>query len=438
MHNHHGVSEATYIKSGQQRRKDKGHSKKVQRIVSSIVVLLCVAFLVMGGINLVSANSNAYVLLVDGREIATMVSKSEAEEAINTCLAEKSAQFLDEYSYDVTYTNNVTVEQISAVGAVYSSISEAVAALSDDLDLIAKATAILIDNKDTIFVANENAALEAIRLAKEHYGNVKEDEQVLRVYTSEQIAVTDVTVDCENVLTAEQAANMLIYGQLSRTDAPQPLITVNVEREIKEQTILPYQTVRVENSEVARGNETVVAAGVDGVQEVSLLVTEVNGVVTSSEQVGSVVIQNAVDEVVEYGTMIIISSRGQNGAGEFGWPLAEGTGTITSRFGWRSLGWHTGLDVADPVGTLIYASESGTVVFADSMSGYGLLIEIDHGNGVTTRYGHCDQMLVEVGDYVERGLSIATIGMTGRTSGPHVHFEIRLDDTPVDPLIYLE
>lgn len=440
MQNQHGVSEATYIKkSGDHRRKNKDHhSKKVQRIVSSVVVLICVAFLVMGGINLVSATSNAYVLTVDGEPIATMVSESEAREAIDDCLAEQSALFMDEYAYDVTYTNDVSIEEISAVGAVYSSIKEAAEALGEELDLVAMATAVLIDNRDTIFVANENAALEAVKLAKDHYGNAKEDEDVFRVYTSEQISITTATVDRDRVLTSRQAANMLIYGQPEATDEPQPMITVNVERERREQTVLPYQTVRVENPEVVRGTETTVTAGVDGVQEVTLLVTEVNGVITTSQQVDALVVQNAVDEVVEYGTKIIISSRGQNGTGEFGWPLAAGTGTITSRFGMRSLGWHSGLDVGDPVGTVIYAAEAGTVTFADYMSGYGLLLEIDHGNGVTTRYGHCDQTLVAVGDYVERGMSIGTIGMTGRTTGPHVHFEIRLDDVPVDPLIYLE
>lgn len=443
MHNQHGVTEATYIKNikktGHQRHKDKNHAnKKIQRIVSSVVVLLCVAFLIMGGINLVSANSNAYVLTVDGEEIATLVSEGEAKEAVETCLAEESARFLDEYAYDVTFTNDVEVEQRSAVGAVYSSVNEAAAALGDKLDLVAKATAVLIDNQDTIFVSNENAALEAVKLAKDHFGNAREDEGVQKVYTSEKISITQATVDCDSVLTPEEAANMLIYGQITPTDDPHPLITVNVERERKEQVSLPYKTVRMENSEVARGTENVITAGVDGIQEVTLLVTEVNGVSAGSEQVNSVVIKNAVDEVVEYGSQIIISSRGQNGTGEFGWPLADGTGTITSRFGWRSMGWHSGLDVADGVGTMIYAAESGTVVYAGTMSGYGLLVEIDHGNGVTTWYGHCDELLVEVGDYVERGVSIATIGMTGRTTGPHVHFEIRLDDIAVDPLIYLE
>ncbi len=391
----------------------------------------------MGGVSLVSANTNAYVLTVDGEEIATLVSEGEAESAVEACLASQSAAQTG-YACDVTYSNDVDVKRVSAVGAVYSSVSEAADALAGKLDLVAKATALLIDNRDTIFVANENAALEAVKLAKDHYGNAKEDPDVLKVYTSEKISIIQANVAQDSVLTPAEAANMLIYGQPEPTENPQPLITVNVEREKKEQTTLPYQTVRVENSEVDRGTENVVTAGVDGIQEVTMLVTEVNGVTASAQKVDAVVLQNAVDEVVEYGSKIIISSRGQNGAGEFGWPLAEGTGTISSRFGPRSLGWHSGLDIADDVGTMIYASESGTVVFADTMSGYGLMIEIDHGNGRTTRYGHCDEILVSVGDYVERGLSIGTIGMTGRTTGPHVHFEIRLDGTAVDPMIYLE
>ena len=111
---------------------------------------------------------------------------------------------------------------------------------------------------------------------------------------------------------------------------------------------------------------------------------------------------------------------------------------VTSRFGWRSRGWHSGVDLAAPVGTMILAAESGTVVVCEYQSGYGNVIYIDHGNGVQTRYAHNDEMFVSVGDYVERGAGICTIGMTGTTTGPHVHFEIRIDGTAVDPLPYIE
>lgn len=443
VHNKH-VHEATYIKAQDikdSKKNEKKRSKRTQRIVSSVVVLLCFAFLIIGGVNVISATSNAYVLMVDGEAVATLVSRNEAESAITLCMENQSLAFLDEYSYDVSYTNDLVIETVPAINVVYNDVVETADILAGKLHLQANATAVMINNRTAFYVANETAALEAVKNAKNYYADAN-DENVFSVYTTEKITLTNETVECSSVLSLDEATNMLLFGRTEEprsTDNADPMITVNVERYVVETVPLPYETIRNENNTLARGTEEVITKGVDGLQEVTSKVTEVNGVAISSTPMSSVVVEPAIDEVIEVGTYITYASRGQNGTGEFGWPLAEGTGIVTSRFGWRSLGWHSGVDIADPVGTVIYAAEAGTVIFAENDgSGYGNLVKIDHGDGVETRYAHCDEFLVSSGDYVERGTAIATIGMTGRTTGPHVHFEIRFDDNPVDPLLYLD
>ena len=94
---------------------------------------------------------------------------------------------------------------------------------------------------------------------------------------------------------------------------------------------------------------------------------------------------------------------------------------------------HTGLDLGGAYGDDIYASGAGTVTFAGWNGGYGYLIRIDHGDGIETYYGHCSKMLVSVGDTVEKGQVIATVGSTGVSTGPHLHFEIRIDGVAIDP-----
>lgn len=110
-------------------------------------------------------------------------------------------------------------------------------------------------------------------------------------------------------------------------------------------------------------------------------------------------------------------------------------GRISSRFGWRNIfqRMHYGLDIAAPTGTPVFASMDGKVTFANRMGRYGLMIEIDHDNDVVTRYGHCNAIMVRPGEYVSKGEMIGEVGSTGFSTGPHLHFEVRIDGIPIDP-----
>ncbi len=99
--------------------------------------------------------------------------------------------------------------------------------------------------------------------------------------------------------------------------------------------------------------------------------------------------------------------------------------------------FHAGIDYPKPAGTLVLSAGYGKVTFAGERSGYGKLVEIAHGNGLVTRYGHLSAYLVKKGQVVETGMPIGKVGSTGRSTGPHLHFEVRRDDVAVDPARYL-
>ena len=113
------------------------------------------------------------------------------------------------------------------------------------------------------------------------------------------------------------------------------------------------------------------------------------------------------------------------------------SGTITSRFGRRSRGTHTGLDIATSKGTPIVAAAAGTVSFAGTKGSYGNLVVVDHGNGVQTYYAHCNTINCTAGQAVAQGQQISTIGSTGNSTGPHLHLEVRINGICQNPQNYL-
>jgi murein DD-endopeptidase MepM/ murein hydrolase activator NlpD len=117
-------------------------------------------------------------------------------------------------------------------------------------------------------------------------------------------------------------------------------------------------------------------------------------------------------------------------------PVGSGFGFRADPFTGRGA-LHTGLDFPSPIGTEIHAAAAGVVRTAEMHPEYGLMLEIDHGNGLMTRYGHTSKILVKVGDLVKRGQVVADVGTTGRSTGPHLHFEVLVDGIPQDPQRFL-
>lgn len=118
----------------------------------------------------------------------------------------------------------------------------------------------------------------------------------------------------------------------------------------------------------------------------------------------------------------------------FIWPCS---GVVSSGFGMRWGRMHEGIDIACAYGTPVHAAAAGTVIYAGWMEGYGNLVVLDHGGGLSTAYAHASSILVSLGQHVEQGDEVSLVGSTGHATGPHLHFEVRVNGTAVDPLSYL-
>lgn len=130
------------------------------------------------------------------------------------------------------------------------------------------------------------------------------------------------------------------------------------------------------------------------------------------------------------------ASYGHTPTGQFIWPLKSKK--VTQHFKLSSFNYHDGIDMPAPTGTPIKAVESGRVVYSGrKFNGYGKMVLIEHAKGVATLYAHCNKIFVKDGSYVEKGQKIAEVGRTGRASAPHLHFEVRINKKPVDPMEFL-
>jgi len=190
---------------------------------------------------------------------------------------------------------------------------------------------------------------------------------------------------------------------------------------------LPYQIQTHQDSTLWPWQRIVQQAGRRGEEKVMVRISREAGLETTREVLRVERLSEPVTHIVTQGTKTIPNY----GTGRFILPAA---GPVTSGFGWRRRGWHTGIDMAMSVGTPIHAADSGMVVSAGWQSGYGQTIRIDHGQGrFVTVYAHLSRIAVNLGQVVETGQVIGYSGNTGNSTGPHLHFEIRVDGVPRDP-----
>ncbi len=200
---------------------------------------------------------------------------------------------------------------------------------------------------------------------------------------------------------------------------------------------IPFETVTTKSSAYLSGYKKVTSKGVTGKKDVKAVVTLVNGVETARDVIESVTVSEPVAQKVTVGTATAskVSSANKASKAMFKWPLKKVAGqVITSYYGdGRN---HRAIDIASPKGTPILAALGGTVSFAGFARDYGYYVIIDHGNGYQTLYSHACQLNVEKGQVVTTGQTIGLVGKTGRATGNHLHYEVRINGNRMDPLNY--
>ena len=221
---------------------------------------------------------------------------------------------------------------------------------------------------------------------------------------------------------------------------------INIKKTVTTSEIrdVEYDTVKKKDTTKYSGYKRVEQKGINGSERVIKTKIYIDGELTETKYDYETIVE-PVDEIVVVGTKtyydgVYVGSPSESG---FLWP-APSCHYVSSPYGWRSSGWHNGIDLVKSgggaLGTPVIASKSGRVeVVQRSNSGYGNMVLINHGDGYKTRYAHMitGSMTVSVGQYVEAGQTIGKVGSTGNSTGPHLHFEVIYNGEALNPANYI-
>jgi murein DD-endopeptidase MepM/ murein hydrolase activator NlpD len=238
-----------------------------------------------------------------------------------------------------------------------------------------------------------------------------------------------VKIELLKTLNPNADINALTDGQSLLIQGALPYLSVAHGKHVMFEDEVPFETIYQENTSMYKGEERVAVEGVDGTATVMANQMFMDGQVIGMNVLSQDIITPPVSQVIEVGTKVRYS------LGTFVMPSR---GRLTSAYGYRSRGFHSGIDLAGSKNSKIQASDGGKVTFVGWYGNYGKLVIIEHNSTYSTYYGHCNGYLVKVGDMVAQGDDIALMGSTGRSTGNHLHFEIRKNNKAINPQTLLK
>ena len=427
--------------------------------------------------------SIGYEVLLFGKSLGIV----DSPEAVNAFLADVRTQFADAYGMKVTDQLETDYRQVE-VGAEHICPAEAFTQIiADFIHVKVLATVICVNDWPAAVVKSPEEAQWVLEQAKAPYETPSDGSLYSDISFVEEVSIKEGAEDFSDIIEKEVALHNLTIGpgvelkyhvvvtgdalsriarkegikvsdimianpMLSDSDKIYPgdkLLVVNPKNslsikytEVVERVQdMPYETEYIPDDSRYTTQKEIIQEGIAGSRKVRAEITYINGIEVDFNLLEEDVITAPQNRIVKRGTKSVPRELTLATEGRMPLPLKKGTySRISCPFGPRKAPvpgastFHKGIDMAADTGTPIYASADGTVRYAGSEPGFGLYIKLSHDGGVQTLYGHCSQLLVKKGEKVKAGQIIALVGNTGRSSGSHLHFEIRIDGVAVDPL----
>lgn len=459
----------------EKRLRKKRKKRMIKKSISVFFVFLFV-FAIFFFIN--NSNKKLFVLRMDGKDVGIVKETEDAKKMIDIIKAsiEEKLDTKIEVQYEIEEAKDVKKAD---------NYKDLQLTLKDNMVYSIIGYTILVDGKERASLINANAINLVLNQIKDKYYDKDVDmdfvnnPELLKKYFDNEIEIVKSKIKREDVFNQEEAINILtdtteqqlehvledgqtighvamLYeglktqdimdanpgldptklqiGQKLKLNIPKTVLSVR-KAELREREEKIERKVTVKKlADKSIDYKKVLQEGKDGKKIVKENVVYVNGVENKIEFVSEEIIEEPVEKIIEMG---ILKPAPKGYIGIFTKPTS---GVKTSYYGEQRRGYrHYAIDIANSLGTPIYAMGSGKVTEARySTGGYGYMIKIKHSNGFETLYAHCKELLVKKGQVVEKGQKIATMGNTGRSTGPHLHYEVIKDGKKVNPSKYIK
>ena len=466
---------AAYEKSrlGQKLERFKRYSEDHKK---GMLMVFAIAMMVVMGAAGVLNYCTAYEYSYNGQKLGLVKEKDDVLQITDlvqgALTEEKNMKIVIDAKDDITFHRKLALDE-----SQIDNSEQVLKRLTYMGDLKVKAIGIYVDGKKIGAVQDRKTAKKVLKDVADKYTKKGDNIEIEKVSFLEKVDIDPCSTDLEDLHSEEEMVDLLctsgeketvhkvVAGDTLHSIAKKydvwedqlladnkginskklevgsniivkqqaPVLTYEVVEKITYDKVIEHKVEEQKSADIYEGMTETQQAGSDGLSEITARVTLQNGKKVEEEDLVTTVKEEPVTEVVLVGTK---ERPPTVGSGKYIWPLKDSF-TQSSGFGSRWGRQHKGIDLAVSVGTTVYAADGGTVVEAQYSGSYGNVVMIDHQNGQETRYAHNSKLLVKKGDKVYQGQPIAKSGNTGRSTGPHVHFEIRFNGEPRNPLNYL-
>lgn len=432
------------------------------------LVLLAASVLLLLGIFVI--RTPAYYVVVNGEKLCAIKNTAIAQNYIKEIeiQEEKSTKKKLELCSKIDFKRGIAARKDIVTNKDLKN------RLEKSLSFKATAAVITVNGKEIVFLDNKKIAEKLLKELKDESSCLEDGEKLIKLSFEEKVDIKEKKVEAKKIVDPAKAYALITTGTSSpekytvqdgdslwliarRNDMyvddivkanhlnsedlqlgqelilekSKPYINIVAEVEGEKVEAIPFETKTVIDRN-ASASVKIKQTGQNGEKRITYVATKRNGVIEKRKIKEETIIKEAVTQILIKGNRVTqVASRGGGGTGNLDWPVY---GQITNYFRGSS---HTGVDIANRRGTSLKAADSGYVSFTGWQGGYGKFIIIDHGNGIVTRYAHCDSISVSVGQRVSKGQVIGTLGSTGNSTGPHLHFETLVNGSFCNPLNYL-